>query len=66
MMERFGANASPPLQLLAAFEPKGDSTVVRLMARRAPNAEDPKDDAAQQMSLMAVMEVISTYTRKEP
>ena len=66
LMERFGANPSPPLQLLAAFEPTGDSTVVRLMARRASDSENQKDDAAQQMSLMAVMEVISTYTRKEP
>jgi hypothetical protein len=66
MLERYGADASPALQLLAAFEPKGDSTVVRLMARRVPNGEDPNDDAAQQMSLMAVMEVLSTFTKKEP
>jgi hypothetical protein len=62
MMERFGRAGAPPLQLLAQLMPKGDSTVLRLAARKAQDAEG-NDDTVVQMSLAAVIELMSTVTK---
>jgi hypothetical protein len=62
LIERHGRPCAPPLRLPPPLRPPRDSTVLRLAARKAQDAEG-NDDTVVQMSLAAVIELMSTVTK---